>query len=417
MAAPSWARQTCEEIAVNESIWSSTTLPEGITLSLDSEIPTGQAINFIRQDQDLNEKLGRALTRLPIVAEDLAAYMGMSPKQFRSFGLRPGVNKTLAAYTLNDWNSIVWNRVIHDWQNEDRTFLYAGKPSRRFRDNNLFNAIFTSTRKFYFGSGFGFRVVKKIHPLFKERFDRLRLPLVAETDAPDLEVKWDGFTVNPREFKATVESVHKLFSHAQTHLHFGLVSSLYSEDVVIKVTRAMETVVILEGALYPQGSEPRRRGYSSLVNEPDDNKGLARGAVGFIRDRFYEPVRAHDIQFREYTSLGRGLDLLEMGVALAANKNRLKNLHADFTGVDTWNDPVTYNLQGALLYAAAAFEKSTRHDDQQVGQKLLMFAGEIANLDGIIKDELRVRLAEYLASIDIVARLNVDLFLEAEIQN
>jgi hypothetical protein len=315
--------------------------------------------------------------------EQLLKLFKISEKQFDRFALRADVAKDKPYYTPDELNPSYFETLVRTAENRV-FFLGAG----RSRD----------------------KVLDKYTAILKEYLLRKDYPINTHVDHQVPEIRHDTWEASPKKFHTLIQDrLHKLFNDPQTQLHAGLPGLAVSTEKGLAIARGTETRIILRLAQHwePGSRDLSYSDYTSLVEDPPNN--LKHGVIRYAPNEFSKPIRSHNLEVRQWTSLDAGFDDIAFAAIMARNPGRIVELvPPDFK--KTFNDPQTANLKGALQYAAAFLMRSSNPGDRASAEILQSFVTQMSAA-GQISPDLRLEIAEFLNEDKTIARLGPETFL------
>lgn len=360
-----------------------------VTFAIDSEFTRFQTLSIIERgpfSQTLRARAPRVRVK-EILAAIAREGQKISEKQFRLFGIRSGVSKDKATYNIFELTHYVADFLLPEM------FPAPANPfiTAELEDSGYLGMIDQSLKAIGLGK-------------FK-----------AYLDAHQIEIRNRTYDSIPFQFRKSVQALHDIET-PDSHLRIGLPAEI-PDKPLLSIARAIETVVILEMALEGSKSSGSLKYNGSTLNSNDfDLIDNSRGVVRVRRNRWSKPFQAHDFEIRQYFSLERGLDYVELAVKLAQNFNHLRYKRAQVlteTAEAPVYDPLTSNLSGALDYAGRILRDSSDANSRRIGRTLMAEAEKLYS--GIqIKDSDRDRVAELLEKEGVIDLLFKGAFLEDE---
>lgn len=208
--------------------------------------------------------------------------------------------------------------------------------------------------------------------------------------------------------------LHKELDYPETHFHISVPSEKVSPREMILAARALEMKITLEELVAELDYDGSLAPYdkSALAHPLPKLNGIAgdveRGVVRIDFDRWDDPIRAHDVEIRQWLDADHALDNIRFLNRLLQSRARLRNTD-DFKGTYIAK-LVPANLHNSLNYAAWVLEDRLPADKQHIVAKLRELGGRAtdAQLENL---SLRKEIAAYLKEANVLSYITADTFL------
>ena len=357
-----------------------------VTFSFDSEIQYSEAFRRIAARPDqlatlqslFDDSTSEGIHRFARLSKlEWSAALKISPRQFDVWALRKGVDRNLATWPITDLNPAYYGQVFAKL-NYDHI-----KDLARIRD---FMAVAIADAQ----------VAGAINPFrVHDDYDAVELTHPSSEDIPS-------------SFVETIYFLHREFPRPQTHFHVGLPAEAVTEKQAWTIARVIETRIILGMAMRLTNGRARAS-YSDFTSLRPRGPIIEeeRGAIRLGLSEFSQPVRAHNLEIRQYGSLDEAFELSALAAQLAAHARDLDDF--EIFPPDRIDDYLTINCYGALLFAVEAFRKSPYAEDVRLASDLLPIAIEIARARTVTFRSHQA-LQELLIKKHVLDRLQPSLF-------
>lgn len=359
-----------------------------LTFSFDSEATWGDILHFLQSEPKGLERLEALLKSARSNEansffvggnlEEIAAALGISVNQVKSFALKKGVDREKAFFYLTDFHPSYFSKLVQRPELKPGTWAVIQNPE-----------FFT-----------------EVSALVREGLERRGLPFALHRDVDNLEFTHQSWTDTPSDFQNTIRKLHAQLKQPQTHLHIGIPAAV-SDRQVHSIARAVESRIILRLARDSADEVPLPFHKGTTLNGYDLPAAGTRGVIRLGVREWTKPVPAHNLEIRQWFTVQQGMNDLALAGKLAQNHQRVKVL--DFRS-DTVSDPFTNNLPGALKYVGTLLRESTDSERRKLAEKFLEFSGRMEREKKITR-ELRREVHEFLQRIDIDELLDESLFL------
>lgn len=360
-----------------------------LTFSFDSEVSLENTYRYLISNPESeawlkqvleapSEGLKAFLSNSSLSKPELANLLQVSERQFDRFVLRKGIDENKASFFLLDLNP---------------SYLHGAyfNHARHERNSGAF--------------------LHELQVGFKTSLIKNGFPVSLHMDAANFEITHASSERIPAQFrKLVVEGLHTQIKNPQTHLHIGLPEKAITNTKALEITRAVETKIILELA---EGWEPGTKELAfvdgtSLRADPGDVD--YRGVVRLGYSEFSKPVKAHNLEIRQWDTIEGGLENLALAAEMAKRHREIKVVKMHTPVVD---DPYTSSLLGALEYSAVILARSGKSEEKKLAKKLLALHQKgIRSWENERENsEFRTEVKKFLLTNNIRARLTLDSFL------
>ncbi len=235
-----------------------------------------------------------------------------------------------------------------------------------------------------------------------------------------LELIMDGSISEPKKFADLIHGfLHKNTDEPETHYHVSIPVAAVTGRQMMLAARAVEMKITLEETLlqlhYDGSLAPYDVSALALPVPPDGDGAyeVQRGVVRVTPRRWDTPVRAHDVEIRQWLDADHALENMRFMMELVKKAPRLRDTSAFKAGGISGISPA--NLPSSLEYAAYLLKDRLPSDKAYLSDKLTAFATEI-RAAGSVSTEKRDEIAAFIKREDLLRHITLETFLEPEVK-